>query len=429
MPESRTPGGLPPDLPPEYAEAYRRGYERAYREATGLDPDEPDLTVVEPDPTVVEPVESWPPRQNVSDETSAPKHLAERPVADPEPSVVNPVETGQRPDDPDQPIRIRGPLFADEADDAGADSEHTQVLNLHDQGPSPTEHEAVFAPQPLAFDETPAQPQPDAVGEPETDTGGHRWTAGLADDLVTDDYGDDEEPRTRPGWLVPALLGGLVLILVLGAYGIGKVFSSSVDDADVSTEEPDGVVLGDDGEGDASSSGGKAKGKPRNQQKGANQGATDQATVGGASASCEAPASVDGAGNQIAYPPTNVYDGDLTTAWRCNGRGVGQSLTLTLAEAGRIGEVGLVPGYAKTDPRSGVDRYAENNRLTRVRWTFADGTSVVQRVDGAAANRSLQTMRIPVTESDTVVLEVLASTPGPRNTMAISEVRIGQAAD
>ncbi len=336
------------------------------------------------------------------------------------------VETGQRPEDPDQPIRIRGPLFADEAHE-GADAEHTQVLNLHDQGPSPTEHEAVFAPQPLAFDEPAAPAERYAADEPETDTGRHRWTAGLADDLATDDYQDDEEQRTRPGWLVPALLGGLVLILVLSAYGIGKVFSSSVDDADVSTEEPDGVVLGDDGEGAASGGGGKDK--PRNQQKGAYQGATDQATVGGASASCEAPASVDGAGNQIAYPPTNVYDGDMTTAWRCNGRGVGQSLTLTLAEAGRIGEVGLVPGYAKTDPRSGVDRYAENNRLTRVRWTFADGTSVVQRVDGAAANRSLQTMRIPLTDSDTVVLEVLASTPGPRNTMAISEVRIGQAAD
>ncbi|HET6653169.1 MAG TPA: hypothetical protein VFH10_11055 [Nocardioides sp.] len=420
MPDSRTPGGLPPDLPPEYAEAYRRGYERAYREAIGREADT-DPTV-DTEAPVVEPVE-----------TSAPKHLAPAPVVEPEPPVVEPVEAGPPPvEDPDQPIRIRGPLFADEADEADearADNEHTQVLNLHDQRPSQVSHEAVFAPHPLAFDDdtAPEPPRPDGGPEPETDTGRHRWSGGLADDLVADDYQEAEPRRTRPGWLVPALLGGLVLILVLSAYGIGKVFSSSVDGADVSTEAPDGVVLGDDGEGAANA--GNGKGKPRNQQKGAYQGVTDQAVVGGASASCEAPASVDAAGNQIAYPPTNVYDGDMTTAWRCNGRGVGQSLTLTLAEAGRIGEVGLVPGYAKTDPRSGVDRYAENNRLTRVRWTFADGTSVVQGVDGAEANRSLQTMRIPVTESDTVVLEVLASTPGPRNTMAVSEVRVGQASE
>jgi hypothetical protein len=54
---------------------------------------------------------------------------------------------------------------------------------------------------------------------------------------------------------------------------------------------------------------------------------------------------------------------------------------------------------------------------------------MVQRLDGSATNRELQTMRIPVTESDSVVLEVLASTRGPRNTMAVSEVRVGQATD
>ncbi|QNN54025.1 hypothetical protein H9L09_06505 [Nocardioides mesophilus] len=74
-----------------------------------------------------------------------------------------------------------------------------------------------------------------------------------------------------------------------------------------------------------------------------------------------------------------------------------------------------------------MDRYAENNRITRVRWRFDDGSSVEQRLDGTAANRSLQTLRIPVTTSGSVVLEVLDSTPGSRDTMAVSEVRIGTA--
>ena len=88
-----------------------------------------------------------------------------------------------------------------------------------------------------------------------------------------------------------------------------------------------------------------------------------------------------------------------------------------------------MPGYAKTDPRSGADRYAENNRITRVRWTFSDGTSVVQRLDGSATNRELQTVRIPLTEANQVVVEVLASERGSRNTIAVSEVRLGAAAD
>ena len=79
-----------------------------------------------------------------------------------------------------------------------------------------------------------------------------------------------------------------------------------------------------------------------------------------------------------------MYDGDLTTAWRCNGDGVGQKMQLNLSDTVRIGELGIVPGYAKTDPRSGADRYAQNNRLTKVRWSFPDGTSVVQKLDGSA---------------------------------------------
>jgi hypothetical protein len=237
----------------------------------------------------------------------------------------------------------------------------------------------------------------------------------------------DSEPETpdeRPAWLVPALLAGLVVLLIAGAYGLGLLFSSSVDDADVASEQPDGVVLGEDGSTSATPSKSDKDGSPAKDRY---EGRTEAAGIGGATASCEAPPSVDAAGNRIRYEPANTYDGDLSTAWRCNGDGVGQTLTLSLAEGVRIGEVGLVPGYAKTDPRSGADRYAENNRITRVRWTFADGTSIVQPLDGSATNREMQTVRIPLTDSHQVEIEVLASTPGARNTIAVSEVRVGQA--
>jgi hypothetical protein len=137
---------------------------------------------------------------------------------------------------------------------------------------------------------------------------------------------------------------------------------------------------------------------------------------------------VDSAGNQVRYAPSNVYDQDMTTAWRCDGDGAGQKLTIDLADSTKIGEVGLVPGYAKTDARSGVDRYAENDRLTRVRWVFDDGTSVEQALDPSPSNRALQSIRIPPTKATRVVVELLDVVRGPRNTIAVSELRIGETA-
>jgi hypothetical protein len=154
-------------------------------------------------------------------------------------------------------------------------------------------------------------------------------------------------------------------------------------------------------------------------------GATKSIAIGGAAATCQAPSGVDAAGHKIHYAAANVYDGDLSTAWRCNGAGTGQKLTLQLPAGTRIGEVGLVPGYAKTDPRSGANRYAENNRITKVRWIFDGGVAVEQTFDGSARNRSMQSMRLPVVRTGKVVVEILSTTPGPRHTTAISEVRLG----
>ena len=87
-----------------------------------------------------------------------------------------------------------------------------------------------------------------------------------------------------------------------------------------------------------------------------------------------------------------------------------------------LGQVGLVPGYAKTDPASGVDRYAENNRITKVRWTLDDGVQVIQRLDPDPSSRAMQVLRVPRTTTDTVVLEILAVQRGQRATTAISTI-------
>jgi hypothetical protein len=243
-----------------------------------------------------------------------------------------------------------------------------------------------------------------------------------------DDFTAEPAPRERPAWLVPALLAGMVVLLLAAAYGAGTLFSSSVDD-NAAQDEPDGVVMGEDGSNAASPEGDGTPRDTKSPQGKPYQGATDAAAIGSAQASCQAPSSVDAAGNPTRYPASNAFDGDLTTAWRCSGDGVGERLQLNRSDTVRVGELGIVPGYAKTDPRNGIDRYAENNRLTKVRWTFADGTSVVQELDGSPDNRSMQTMAVPLVETNTVTLEVLDSTGGRRNTIAVSEVRVGAAAD
>jgi hypothetical protein len=51
------------------------------------------------------------------------------------------------------------------------------------------------------------------------------------------------------------------------------------------------------------------------------------------------------------------------TAWRCDRDGT--RLTLTLAEDTEISRVSVVPGFAKTDPYAGTDRYAQGRRVRR----------------------------------------------------------------
>jgi hypothetical protein len=222
----------------------------------------------------------------------------------------------------------------------------------------------------------------------------------------------DEERRKKR--LAAIGLGVMALVLVLAAFGIGKLFAENA--AEVQS----------DAEADGSTKSQPSEGAKATQPY---KGPVDAVTIGGASASCQSASSVDAAGNPTSYEPARAHDSDLSTAWRCDGSGVGQKLTVSLPEWTPVAQVGLVPGYAKTDPVSGVDRYAENNRITKVRWRFDDGTSFVQTMNGNPSDRSMRMMRVPETSTSSLVIEILASRPGARNTVAISEIRVGTPAD
>lgn len=221
------------------------------------------------------------------------------------------------------------------------------------------------------------------------------------------DSGADQEGRRRT--LKGAALGGVALLLVVGAFGVGRLVAD--DAATAQSESESGSEQAVAGSG----------GAPAEQAYG---GPVNAVGVARSSATCQSAASVDAAGNPVTYQPARAHDSDLTTAWRCDGSGVGQRLTVELPRQTALAEVGLVPGYAKTDPANGVDRYAENNRITRVRWRFDDGTTFVQRMSANPGDRSMRTMRIPVTQTSRVVIEILGSTRGPRDTVAISELRV-----
>lgn len=239
------------------------------------------------------------------------------------------------------------------------------------------------------------------------------------------------EERSSLLWLIVLVIA---LVLVAGAYVVGRLVSG--DEEPTGADKPAKVS--------ATTPGTPAPSKPANpatpdQPSGtpssdadptvpagpAWTGAVAPVAVTSTRASCTAPDSVDGADNPVTFDVENVVDGDDTTAWRCNDRKVRQRLTFEVPAGTEVGEVGLIPGYAKVDTASNKDRYLENNRITRVRWILADGVEVEQVLD--PDDRELQSVRVARTATQTVVLEILAVERGPRNATAVSTVAISAA--
>jgi len=96
-----------------------------------------------------------------------------------------------------------------------------------------------------------------------------------------------------------------------------------------------------------------------------------------------------------------------------------------LAGPSTVRSVGLVPGYDKFDPCLGTERFEQFRRITSVRWTFDDGTSIDQVIDPVPAMASLRLPTPQVTSS--VQMTVLDTTaPGDERLdhTAVSEIAI-----
>jgi hypothetical protein len=143
---------------------------------------------------------------------------------------------------------------------------------------------------------------------------------------------------------------------------------------------------------------------------------------------CQAPQTTDDAGNPVNYAPEQMLDGQMNTAWRCNGNGIGQAITFQFPAGTTIVEVGLVNGYAKVDPASGAKRYSEYRRIAKATWTFANGTAFQQSLEDGV--QTVQKLSIPAQPGDHVMLTIEGSTgPGSnargRDAVVISEVVFG----
>ncbi|MCW2816853.1 MAG: hypothetical protein JWN84_4308 [Nocardioides sp.] len=128
-------------------------------------------------------------------------------------------------------------------------------------------------------------------------------------------------------------------------------------------------------------------------------------------------------GDPVRYDADNMLDGRDDTAWRAPGDATGATLGFRLAEPTRLTSVGLLNGYAKTDP--GYDGYTANRRVLAVEWVFDDGTVVVQDL---GTSRSVQSIDVDVV-TETVRLRIVsvssqARGPQGRDYTAVSTVRL-----
>jgi hypothetical protein len=254
-------------------------------------------------------------------------------------------------------------------------------------------------PRPAALPPEPAPwlaksvPSPEAQPAPQYQTA---TTAGWLTDQQPWPYGEGstEVPRRRRGAAWWAL--GLVLVVAV-ALGTWVLWPES-DTAGGSTA---------DAAGSATAQGSAPTAGPTRSSSSAAPSATDfhgpLAARATATAPSTSPDGVDAAGDRTTYVAAQMLDGDPATCWRMDGDGTGIVLTFRLDGDYAVSTVGLVNGYAKTDPASGADRYAQGRRITRVTWIVRDQQIRQNLVDGT---RSVQTTTFTPVTTDVVQLRI-----------------------
>ena len=170
---------------------------------------------------------------------------------------------------------------------------------------------------------------------------------------------------------------------------------------------------------------------PTQQPAGPSNQQPDAVVVESITATCTAPPSTDAAGELTAFEPVLMLDGDVTTAWRCPGDGRDQRVVLDFGRPYRLTAIAIIPGYAKTDPQDGTDRYRQNRRISEVLYSLdpQSGAGLGLALNPAPDLRSPQVLDVGGVVTSTVTVHLLASVPGeptngqpPSDHVAISEL-------
>jgi hypothetical protein len=152
--------------------------------------------------------------------------------------------------------------------------------------------------------------------------------------IEDDEYAPTWFERIRDSsWFVPLLLALLAILLILGAYALGRSFADHVQD-DPQSAEPSAVIErgGSDG----------ARQPVTNQEpgEGAWDGKVQRLDKVRARVGCTSKSSVDSSGNEVSYDGRNLTDSAAHTTWRCEGTAVGERIKLKLGKELPIGEAG-----------------------------------------------------------------------------------------
>lgn len=114
-----------------------------------------------------------------------------------------------------------------------------------------------------------------------------------------------------------------------------------------------------------------------------------------------------------------LIDSSPETVWRCSGSGVGEAVTFEFIPGTKLVGLRLVNGNLVNDA------YRKERRILSVRWTFSDGTWVVQPL--SANQTGEQEVRFPPIATDQAVMSILTTTEpgiddGDHDAVAVSRV-------
>jgi hypothetical protein len=138
---------------------------------------------------------------------------------------------------------------------------------------------------------------------------------------------------------------------------------------------------------------------------------------------------VDTKGRPATYPPKGMLDADPASAWRMDGDGSGQTITVSFARLVTVTGLALDPGFDKVGKNE--DRWPENRRISAATFTTDDGSAFTVSFATAAdlpVRDRLQYFLLPApVKTRTLRVHIDATepmSPGTNDTTAISRLAV-----